>query len=265
MRVVYSDESGVGDSSQPVTVVSGVVINKDKVWEDVQGRLEDIILTTPNTLLEEKRKTFVLKGKVLYSILGKRRTLPAELVTGAETVLRKVLAIPVDCCISIFYGAIDRKKYERAEKKRGLTDREKKAIGQDVTTYDMAFHQCLRKVENIARSFTNEKILWIAEQSDKQREPSTRMLHRLHGLQVETEINGEPLILIRPHQSPIADTVYFGDPIASVALQLADVICSTVTLYLLEKHYGWRRVATPFYELIRGNVIEATPPMLLEI
>ncbi len=260
VRVVYSDESGVGDGKEPITVVTGIVINMDKVWEEVQERLEDILQKTPNILLEEKRKTFVLKGRLLYSILRKRRTLP-ELATGAETLLHRVLAIPVDCCISIFYGAIDRKKYERSEKKRGLSEREKKAIGQDATTYDLAFDQCLRKVENIARSFTNEKILWIAEQSDKQREPSTRMLHRVHGLRVESD--GESPNLNRPHQSPIADTIYFGDPIASVALQLADVICSTVTLYLLEKHYRWRPVATPFYKFIEGNVIEATPPMLL--
>jgi hypothetical protein len=56
-------------------------------------------------------------------------------------------------------------------------------------------------------------------------------------------------------KSLIVDTVYFGNAEHSIALQLADVCCSTVTLHLLEKFYKWTPVVAPFYELIRPQIV----------
>jgi len=48
----------------------------------------------------------------------------------------------------------------------------------------------------------------------------------------------------------VIDTIYFGDLHESLALQLADVCCSTITRHLLGEPE-----AEPFYNIIRQQVI----------
>jgi hypothetical protein len=258
VRVVYSDESGVGNrKNEPVTVVTGIVINIDKEWRRVEKKLLAIYESTPNDLLEKKKGGYVLKGRILYSAFKNK-------VPGAEKTLRKTLEIPSKCGISIFYGAIDRETFEENYPARKLSPRERELISAP-TDYDLAFQQCLRKLDKIARSFAGEKVLWIAERSDPQREPSTRMIHRIHGITVENMIDftRPDWQLVRDDPMTVVDTIYFGDPTESIALQLADVCCSTVTRFLLEKHYGWKALATPLYdELIRDSVTDATAPIV---
>lgn len=258
MRVVYSDESGVGRrKDEPLTVVTGIIINVDKEWRRVEKKLLAIYESTPNNLLEKKKGGYVLKGRLLYWKFKNE-------APSAVEVLRKTLAIPAECDIPIVYGAIDRKSFEENHPSRKLSPRERKMIGSDATDYDLAFRQCLQKVSKVARQFTGEKVLWIAERCDRQRELSTRMIHRIHGISVEGTIDftKPDWILMRDDPMTIIDTIYFGDPTESIALQLADVCCSTVTRYLLETHYNWPILATPLYELIRDSVTDATPPIV---
>jgi hypothetical protein len=267
VRVAYSDESGVGDSKEPVTVVTAIVINMDRAWRSVERVLEELVLHTNPKLLEEKRGGQALKGRLLYSAI-RRKDIPEN--PEADKALRKALAIPGLCGISIFYGALDRKGYEESERAKdpSVGPRKKKFAGiNDTTDYDLAFQQCLRKVDKVGRTYTNERILWIAEQSDSQREPSTRMIRHMHDLNEETEAMYDLSNLDPFKENPmsIVDTIYFVDPVQSLALQLADVCCSTVTLHLLEEYYNWKHpIVLPYYEMIRESVIDATPPMLLE-
>jgi len=254
VRVVYSDESGVGDKREPITVVTAIILNMDRAWKSVHDALDDFVLKTPDNLLEVKSNgARVIKGRTLFSAI--RKSLPT-----ADEKLREVLQIVVDNGIAVCYGAVDREEFRKLHERDA--DIERRVRGSEQTTYDHAFEQCLRRIDAHARQFTNESVLWIAERSDSQREPSTRMIHRVFQLHEEQKVGDEFWTVLRQESNPISvvDTIYFGDPGHSLALQLADVCCATVAQYLLDKHYGWATGATPYYELIRNCVISHGAP-----
>ena len=62
--------------------------------------------------------------------------------------------------------------------------------------------------------------------------------------------------------SRIADTVYFGSSHESIALQLADVCCSTITLHLLERDYNRTPTVGPYYEIIRESILNQGAPVM---
>jgi hypothetical protein len=249
VRVVYSDESGVGGiEKEPITVVTAIVINMDRNWNEIEDELHTIRLSTLPQLLENKRS---LKGRLLYS--APRKNIPEA--ADANAILKRILALPVKYGIAIFYGAVDRKGLLNYQSRNDVNlDKEKRA-----SSYDVAFSECLRRLDTAATSFTNERILWIADRSDKEREPATRtnLTYYRFDQEVQPEIDG----IARPKVA-VADTIYFGHSAESVALQLADVCCSTITLCLLEKFYRWDYFATDFYQIIKRNVVNDGAPVL---
>jgi hypothetical protein len=109
-------------------------------------------------------------------------------------------------------------------------------------------------IEDFVYTFTNEQLLWIAERSDKQREPATRMTVSFY--QLEKGFTPKRFARIaRARRTRIADTIYFGDPYESLALQLADVCCSTITRFLLAKFYGRHPEADAYYDILRPHVL----------
>jgi hypothetical protein len=259
--VVYSDESGVGSiKKEPLTVVTAVVINMDDQWESVEATLRVAEMGTPRTLLHKKHQ---LRGSVLYGAVRKG-------IPEASTVLKEILSIPVRERLGIFYGAVD-----RAGCIQSLNLPKDRS---PVTEYNLAFNECLNRVDTAARIFASkERVLWIAHQSDSQREPATTSSHFWHKRFTEVRIRADPSVTTKHglfglgiaegtiveatgDKSSIVDTVYFGSAEHSIALQLADVCCSTITLHLLEKFYKWTPIVEPFYELIRLRIM--TPDII---
>lgn len=232
VRVIYSDETGTGSvDKEPLTVVAAVMINLDSQWAGVES---DLIAIAP------KKE---LKGSRLFRDLrnGRRRD-------GADRTLRDVLAIPSRHRLPIFFGAIDR---------RGLSNHNSERGQAHVKSYDMAFLLCLRAVDIVVHAmFDGENVLWIADQSGYEGRSRT-------GLSFMREIMATESPLFRslwpegqPHESPLVDTVYFGNSRYSRALQLADVCCSTIVRHLLAD-----AIVAPYYDLISQQIIHSGAPI----
>ncbi len=271
LRVVYSDESGVGNiGKEPITVVTAIVIDMDRDWHAIEHDLNQARIHAPDTVLETKR---VLKGKKFYSLLRKNADLEQQIdgalhpnasqiakeAFEARQCLHKVFEVLIKYRIPIFYGAVDRQGFIDYQKRPRATEEDKTA-----TAYDIAFSECLVRLDSTAWTFTSERLLWIADRSDRQREPATKSALELYRLGQITSIAkqlGKPEDISR---ISVADTIYFGHSSESVALQLADVCCSTVTNYLLEESYGWTYSATDQYWIIRRQVVNDGSPIILK-
>ncbi len=240
VRVVYSDESGCGSiKKEPVTVVAAIVLNLDTQWDTVEAELN---ITKMGTPLNLRDRYGTLKGNILYEHMRKG-------VSRAEEVLSEILNIPVRNKIPIFYGAVDR---------AGCIQTPGPKRESPLTEYRMAFNDCLADVDRAATTFAaGERVLWIAEESDRQREMASRSGHLYHSIMKASKYEDGKFVP-SGEQSLIIDTVYFGKKRHSMALQLADVCCSTITSHLQEKYYGWKRTGVgPFYNLIRHSVLSA--------
>ena len=268
MRIGYSDESGMGNiQREPVTVVTAIVINVDRDWDDIERDLGSVRLHAPDYLLEAGR---VLKGKKFYGLLRKdaevhERDLSEVVARQIEEeadqtkhFLHQVLAVLIKYRIPIFYGAVDRQGLINYQQLPNVSVEEK-----TVTPYDIAFSECLGRLDSAVFTFTNERLLWIADRSDTQREPATRSGLSFYRSQQVTSISR---LLGKPEDQfriSIADTVYFGHSSESVALQLADVCCSTITNFLLEQFYGRTYCASDYYSVIRKQVLNDGAPVIL--
>ncbi len=252
VRVLYSDESGLGSkATEPIVVVAAIMMNMDKHWSKVESELSDVLADTPKNLLHEGRE---LKGALLYSAVRKK-------IRKASEILIRTLAVVENCRIPVFYGAADRKGHEDWGLHR-LAQPKKQA-----TADDDAFDSCLTRVDTFAHAelAADEQILWISDHSDKKRERRTKFgLDWAKFLKARNwDMTGLSQALGKePQPLRIADTIYFGHSHESLALQLADVCCSTITFWLLETLYNWRPCAGRYYEIIRKRVMSGDFPPL---
>jgi hypothetical protein len=238
VRVVYSDESGVGSQkNEPLTVITAIVLNMDRQWRPVAHALTQIVRRTPKNLLYKEK---ILKGRSLYSAVRKG-------IPEAGSSLNAILKIIPDEGIPIFYAAVDRAGWSDYRRLLKTTE-----IERLMTPYQVAFNQCFASVDNAVRRFTNEEVLWIAERNDKQKESETKFMLAWHRL-IAAFPNLDPLPQVRD-RSCIADAIYFGNPDESRALQLVDVCCSTITRYLLEQFYDWEPIIEPYYSIIQQSI-----------
>lgn len=256
VRVVYSDETGMGAKrDEPITVVAAIMMNMDQHWPAVEAELNAVRADTPKTLLHEERE---LKGALLYSAVRKK-------IKKASEILARTLMVVENCRIPVFYGAVDRKGYDKLTERLPATEREKRATSDDV-----AFDACLARVDTFAHAEMppNEQILWIADRSNETQERRTKFgLWWAKFLKSENrDLTGLSYVIARTLEPlRIADTIYFGHSHESLALQLADVCCSTIKWQLLESLYGYRPCAGPFYKLIQLRVMnDGTPPLFRE-
>jgi hypothetical protein len=257
VRVAFSDESGVGSKKdEPITVVTAVVLNMDRQWEPVSNGLYSIIGAAREKYAELLERKHALKGKLLYSAIRKK-------IPGADSILRATLELVIEEKLLVFYSAIDRTEFENYRGLLKITEHEK-----SLTPFDKAFEACFSVVDRTVRTVSNEQVLWIADRSDRDRESATKRslgYHRLYEALIGAGglIFGQaPMPLKMGGTSRIADTVYFGNSHESVALQLADVCCSTITLHLLEQDYGWTPVVGPYYEILRPAVLNHGMPVM---
>jgi hypothetical protein len=234
VRVIYSDESGTGGNlkEEPITVVAAIMLNLDSQWQPVNVALAEL----------PSRREF--KGRKLYKDLRKNRH-----AQEADHILRLFLNIPLAHYTPIFFGAVDRKGFER--NKKGLLGTGSRLVGPQ-TPLDSAFGHCFDQVDSYAlTSFPRERILWIHDHNEP-KETEIRLQHNWFNFRVGVDVPGT--LGWRPkketHESRIVDTIYFGHSQHSRLLQLADICCSTVT-----KHLQKQKIAAPYYELIRGRVV----------
>jgi hypothetical protein len=256
LRVAYSDESGVGSlKAEPISVVTAIVMNMDKSWAAVESGLRRIIKSCPKNLLFREQE---LKGALLYGAARRH-------ISKARTILAQTLAITVNEQILIYYGAVDRKGWElnaKVAKDVAQTSKNKPELLK-MAAIDRAFDTCIARVDNFA-AVIGEHVLWIADVSDPERERSTKV--GLSWIQSLKATGHDPIsyrfIKRNYDRVRIADAIYFGRSHESLALQLADVCWSTITLHLLEKFYQWRPIVEPFYEIICGGnalMVETEP------
>lgn len=260
LKVAYSDESGCGSiESEPISVVAACIMNLDKCWPAVESEMVKIGAACPTSLLHAPfgpdNPVRELKGSNLYS--AARKNIPEA--APARDILSRILAITVNEGIPIYYGAVDRKGWDKVISARAAAstqDRPADPKRQPIepTAADRAFDACAALVDKFASSI-DEHVLWIADHSDPKRELTTKV-----GLPWLRSLKGtgfDPITYkyIKPNYDRvrIADAIYFGHSHESLALELADVCCSTITLHLLEKFYSWRPIVEPFYEIIRGG------------
>jgi len=255
VRVVYSDESGLGGSieKEPVTVVTAIMLNMESQWEPVE---RDLSVIHNDVLLKDRRLLrdgWEIHGKELFKAVRRHDE-------KAKNALSLILNIPNIHSVPIFYGAVDRAGFN------ALPDDSLPIIkrGRRNSAYDLAFHLCVRRVETYIQTTLpkRERALWIAEHSGYEKS----LKHTLEWAQA-TEVvpmEGEIVDVVRTVPTRFVDTVYFGDSEDSLALQLADVCCFTITRFLLEQHYGFQpQIAEPYYEIIRSQIVnDGTPPQL---
>jgi hypothetical protein len=274
LRVVYSDESGTGDAKkQPITVVTAIMLNMDSQWKPIERELSAIkIHRIPVGLMrfgegDRRMSTLTqnpeLKGDLLFKGLrGKIRRIEPQKAVEALT---QVLSVVVKNGIQIFHGAIDRAGHAQwfasfPELVKELTDEAE------------ALMECLQQLDKFAHAnMPQESVLWIADKSgfEKSVKRGLKFVQWIRGMNsnairslllsgiARRKGEGEAEFKLLPQYDdsdtwpfPVIDTIYFGNSHESLALQLADVCCATITQHLLSKDD-----AKPFYDLIRGQVV----------
>ena len=290
MRVVYSDESGTGGKDyEPVTVITALMMNMDEHWPRIESALAQIKADTPSVLLDDK--TGELKGSHLYSAMRKAERSHAfgqqidPNLEKARDILLRLLAVPEDYSIPIFYGAVDRLGYDTtiapARAQQELQESKARQLGKPIkhfefeTPHDIAFDDCFARVDNVAHAELrkNEQILWIHDhRSGDREEQRTKGAHFSTRFKKQMGFNAATQEYVglehQPSDVRIIEPIYFGHSHESLALQLADVCCSTIALKILERWYpqvlavrGWQPLVEPFYKIIRRGVMnDGTEP-----
>jgi len=190
-------------------------------------------------------------------------------LTKARDILREMLWTTVKYPTPIYYGAVDKIGYASS------IDMRRQGLGGDkikTTAHDLAFDSCLARVDAFAHAALpkNEQVLWIHDhRGSAQQEQETKT--GLRWAQSLVQEGWDPINLNYAYgnQEPIriADSVYFGHSHESLALQLADVCCSTISNQLLQKLYGSKqKYAAPYYAIIQRRVMnDGVPPQYMEL
>jgi hypothetical protein len=164
--------------------------------------------------------------------------------------------------VYLFHGAIDRAGREIWRKRYGFSESAQ-------SDEEAAFDECLRNVDGFVHThMRQERIIWIADRSGYEKSvkhglqffqwisaiPNDR-LQEFFKLIPGSKVDKDAGVLAAelrsaPRPSHVIDTIYFGDSHESLALQLADVCCSTVTEHLLGN-----ADAAPFYNLLRRQLV----------
>jgi hypothetical protein len=249
VRVVYSDESGVGsERDEPLTVVAGLMLNIDSQWHPVLASVEK---TLREILGREEISTYEIRARNLYHQI--RRDEPT-----AKALMSALMKIPDQHRVPIFYGAVDRAGYMYFMREiyvrsvyRGLNAEERLSdVRPAPDAFGEALKLCLNRVDSFVHTvFPTEQVLWIHDRGRydddaKSQLEKVRVLGASEfGVMLRENLEG---YLERSH---VVDTIYFGDSRDSRALQLADACCSTIT-----RHLRGDPVATPYYEMLKPQI-----------
>jgi len=226
MRLIYSDEAGVGDAThEPFTVVAAVVIHPDEQWGGVNSAINSIV---DGLVSEQSRPAFEFKAARLF----KRR----DKGNNAE-ILHRFLSIIPEHGLAVAAGIVERAwVYGRS----GSED-----IG---LLQDTAFVLCATCVETLfKRSIPDEKGLWIADRTRYEKLMKT-------SLRANQE-RAVDLTIPLMHLEHIVDTIYFGNSHESRMLQLADA-CNAI----VKQHFMGTPAAEEFYRIIEPSLVQICLP-----
>ncbi len=225
MRVVYSDEFGTGNvGKEPIMVVCAIMLNLDSQWEPVEHALR---------LIPPQFKRRELKGgRLLRDVRNKK--------LGADEALRQILSIPRACHLPIFFGAVSREGFRKAQ---SMTDTGFTSV------LHAAFTHCLERVASyIYTAFPKEKVLWIAD-GGRERE----LREELSLAKFATDIiSNSSKAGVSQQSTCMVDTVYFGPSEKSLAIQLADVCCFVIGQKLMNN-----TMILPYYDLIKIQIVNS--------
>jgi hypothetical protein len=186
----------------------------------------------------------------------------------ARDILGAILAVTLQHPTPIIYGAVDRAGYDNYSRRVPFDSRREPSttnlLGGAViktTAHDVAFDLCLARVDAFANAALpkNEQVLWIHDHrgsSQQEHQTKTGLSWARHLVQH----GWDPVNLYVAHdkQEPIriADSLYFGHSHESLALQLTDVCCATISSHLLQTLYGDKqKYAAPYYAIIQRRVM----------
>jgi hypothetical protein len=153
VKVVYSDESGTGGDlkKEPITVVAAMLLNIDSQWIPVRDAVEGALRKVYG-LSDSQMSRYAIKGKNLYHKIERGDSKAMELVA-------RLMAIPKQKRVPIWYGAVDRDGYYYQMENLHLRDFNYKDA---IPPFRIAFEQCINRVDGIMRSmFPDEQVLWI--------------------------------------------------------------------------------------------------------
>jgi uncharacterized protein DUF3800 len=225
MRLVYSDEAGIGDVKiEPIVVVAAIAIHGDDqsgpIEKEIQGIMDDLVP-------KKSHDTFEFRASRLFSHLSKGNN---------EQILRRFLAIIPNHLLPISTGAANRVLMKENAAKYSLPWHEH-------YPQNMAFLLCAMGIEELFRQqFPEERALWIADET----RAKLRLQASLRTYQRESILSKSS----RSRFDHIIDTIYFGDSKQSRFIQLADV-CN----FFVKRHAMKDRSAERFYDLIKSRIL----------
>jgi Protein of unknown function (DUF3800) len=228
VRLVYFDESGIGDEeTQPITVVAAVIVHGDQQARSINRQAAKILKSLP----ENKQRRFEFKADLMFAHYRKfgdeSRYLP--MMIGFLEILRR-FELPI-----CWWGV------DRAGLREQRLDR--------IRSQDAAFALCSICVEKWFQRFAdNEGGLCISDDA--------RSEVLLHAAIQEFRLRGFPEANIEQMEH-LVDGIYFGDSKSSIGLQMADFAS-----FFLRKRLEGDNKADRFFEIIsplffRGDVLFA--------
>jgi hypothetical protein len=249
VRVVYSDESGVGpERHEPLTVVAGLMLNLDSQWHPL---LESIEQALREFLGQEDISRYEIKGKNLYQQI--RRSTPS-----AEKLMTALMSLPQRHLVPIFYGAVSRAGYMYFMREiysrsvyRSNPEGRMSIVKPTPDAFSEALKFCLNRVDSyVHAAFPSEQVLWIHDKGSYDDDAKSQLdaVRRLSASELGPILR--QILDGYVERSHVVDTIYFGDSRESRALQLADACCSTIT-----RHLRGDSVADPYYELLKPQIV----------
>lgn len=219
MRLVFSDEAGTGDGTEPILVVAAVVVEGDHQWPLIETVRKNLVETY---VREENRATFEFKASRLFAQLGKGNN---------EILLREFLQIISTFQLVIGWGAIDRAGMRTHYAAENL------ACSNEVMQ-DLAFRVVATQIEILMRKFWfTERAIWLADET----RANPEMKAGLRQFQVATPFDEE----ILPKFEHIIDTIFFGSSKISLGIQLADA-CN----FFIKRHLMRDKSAERYFQMI---------------
>ncbi len=220
MRIVYSDEAGVGDEKEePILVVAAFLVHPDQQWPWVKQAADALLYKYVPT---ESRESFEFKASRLFAQLGKGNN---------EPLLRELLEFIPTWQLPIFWGAVNRVGMKADYAEKGLP------CGTD-QMQNLAFANAAIMVEAFMQQFLPaERALWIADETRARIE----MRMSLRRYQKDALIPGEYMTKF----DHIIDTVFYGSSRDSLGIQLADA-CN----FVIKRHHMGDASVERFFQII---------------
>ena len=238
VRLVYLDEAGTS-ASEPTVVVAGVAVHGDREWIQVDNRIAELV---DRYVQPPYREKFVFHAKDIFHGTGyfDRNSWPRE---KRWEVLAEIVKIPAQLNLPVFFGKVDKDKFQRAVSEDGAQEVGKKE--ESDVTHMIAFADCATSVERWLRQYASDELgMLIAEDADRVKRLIKRIVGDMRAKSLPQKILDQFPDL---HLTKIIDTVHFAAKPEARALQIADA-CA----FVLRRFYLRTPEADQFTALLMG-------------